>query len=148
MKRLPLLVLFGLLLPAGCSGKKPPPDPVSVKGTVLGMDGKPLTGQKLVLIFNPQDESNKKGKLPNPVVDEKTGTFSDMAVPGRYKVTLAPIVRGGGGGPAGGAGGGASGAPAELKNLPASVLDPQQSKWEVDVPAEGLDNIKLTMPAK
>src|SRR5436190_1422462 len=118
MRRLSLLVL---LLSIGCSGKKPL-EPVPIKGKVLGIDG-----QKLVLTFHPQDESNKKGKLPSPVVDTKTGTFSDMAVPGRYKVTLAPIVRGGGG-PAGGEGGGGIGTPGALK-LPPALLDPQLSPW-------------------
>ena len=138
MRRLSLLVL---LLSIGCSGKKPL-EPVPIKGKVLGIDG-----QKLVLTFHPQDESNKKGKLPSPVVDTKTGTFSDMAVPGRYKVTAAPIVLGGGGGPAGGEGGGASGAPGVPK-LPPILLDPQQSPWVVEVSTEGNDKIELRMPVK
>jgi hypothetical protein len=138
-------LLLGLILLSGCSKKQAPTqDPVPIKVTVANVNGR-----KLALTLHPQDESNKKAQLPageiKPDAGLTSGTFSGMAVPGRYKATVAPIVPGGHA-PAGGPGGGGSGAPGAQSSLPPRVMDPNQTPLEVTVPAEGDDNIKLTIP--
>src|SRR6266851_2378267 len=88
-------MLAGLLV-TGCA--QPPAAPVAVKGRATRADGKPIT--RMVITFNPREDQNKKNR-PSAVLDAK-GQFQLDCLPGRYKVTVAPIPGQAAAAPAGG----------------------------------------------
>jgi hypothetical protein len=127
--------LMGLcVVLAGC--RKPPPVPVPVKGRVQGPPGQSVNG--LLLTFYPDDESNKKGRLLSKVLDEE-GRFEGECLPGRYKVTLAPVPIHVGGDPAGaGAGKPGRGTPG-----PAKAEGLKHSWKDITIPPGGTDSLVL-----
>ena len=136
----PLLVCVGLgLLAAGC-GKKPPPEPVTLKGHLLKADGTPAP--PMVLTLQPQEDVNKSS-MPS-VATKEDGSFEVRCLPGRYKVTAAPIPRKGHGnpGPGGAEGPGAGTTP----GAPSKASAPRS--WEVEVPADGKSDLELKLPAQ
>jgi len=110
---------------------------VPVSGKVEDDRGKPVVEK--ILIFHPQDESNKHTK-PEALTD-KQGRFFVTCAKGRYKITLATPPKGPG--PGGPSGGFTPGAELGQKNNP--YRDPQQTPLLIDVPENGKDNITLTI---
>jgi hypothetical protein len=136
------VVLLGLLVLAGGCGKKPAPAPVPFVGQVLTTEKKPVGG--LVLTLHPGEERNRSNQ---PSVFLKEGRFEGTCLPGRYKVTLAPLPAQGGAGPAGGEDATAGKAPgtSTMPNVPAKYRDAQHSPWEVTIPDEGKKDLVLTL---
>lgn len=135
-----VLLLAAGILAAGC-GKKPQPAKVTVKGKVVYTGGKPVTD--LVLTFYPQEDANKQN-IPTALLG-KEGTFRFDCLPGRYKATVAPIARQGHA-PGGGAPGpGAGGTPKLPTGIPQKYLSSTGSPWDVDIPAEGKQDVELTL---
>jgi hypothetical protein len=138
-----LAVSLTVALAAGGCTKKPPPAPVPVQGRVEFAGRRPAA--RLVLTFHPRGEDNKGTPVVSAVVDEK-GRFEGSCMPGRYKVTLA-VVAVVEGNPAG-SGGGAGHAPAAPKRPSAhsKYERPEQTPWEVTVPAGGEAGLVLRLP--
>src|SRR5262245_36182489 len=110
--------------------------PVAFSGSVVSADGKPVAD--LVISFHPQEAGNA-GNRPSAALD-KDGKFKLDGIPGRYKVTLAPIPRHHGSAEATGE---LTAAPAKgsdpkkaAKGVPARYLDAQSSPWDVTIPPE------------
>lgn len=138
-----IFLALACLLPIGCR-KKPLPK-VAIAGVALNAQNKPL--DKLIIKFHPQDEDNKFSSLETAV---NNGKFEGKLQPGRYKVTLAiiPIEVGpGAGGPgtppqvpaASGKHGAAVG------GIPSQYLTEEKTPWDVTIPADGNQDMKLTM---
>lgn len=135
------VLLAACALAAGC-GKPKPPEPVTVEGKVVGIDGKPLTG--LVLTFHPQEDVNKASR-PSAHLGQKDGSFRLDCIPGRYKATLTPVPRQFGAEPGSGPGPGPIGLPKLPEGLPRKYLSATDSDLTVDVPAEGARNLVLQL---
>jgi len=133
-----ILLLAASLLAPGC-GKKTP-QPVTVKGKVVYPDGKPVTD--LVLFFHPQEDVNKQS-TPSAFLG-KEGTFQFDCLPGRYKATVAPIARQGHA-PGGAPGPAVGGTPQLPTGIPQKFLSATGSPWNVDVPADGKQDVVLTL---
>jgi hypothetical protein len=136
------LGLLGWLLLAGCT-KPPPPAPVEVKGRLL-RGGKPLT--HMVVTLHPREDQNKNNR-PIAAVDPKSGQFQLQCVPGRYKVTVAPIPVQQVATPAGGDDGNAGQQPASVdpRLVPSRYRDAESSPWEITVATGNSDEIVLTV---
>jgi len=130
---------LALALASGCGEK--PRSPVTVRGQVKREDGKPLP--PISLAFHPQDRANRL--MPTAVPDVKDGTFEVRCLPGKYKVTLAPL-QAAEDDPAR-AKDGKTGAPAPGGNLrlPARYQSASDTDWAVEVPATGKDDLVLRL---
>jgi hypothetical protein len=144
-RRLALL----LVAAAGC-GKPPappPPPPVAVSGHVLDSAGKPFG--RVMLAFNPADNTIQGQRPVVPV--QVDGTFTANCPPGVYKPTLVPLPAGAGHGPEDlglvGAKGGTVG-----KTIPEKYRTADRTPWEVRVTADGKNEFELKVaeagPAK
>jgi len=147
VRRLHRAALFGglavaLLLASACSEK--PLSPVTVKGQVKREDGKPLP--PISLAFHPQERTNRRN-MPTTIPDAKDGTFTVQCLPGKYKVTLAPL-QSAEDDPAA-AKGGKTGTPASgaALALPVRYQSASETEWSVEVPATGKDDLVLTVKA-
>jgi len=132
-----------ILAAVGCAKSKPPaPPPVAVSGKVVFAGSKPVVN--MVISLHPQDEPNASNR-PSGALD-KDGRFKiDAAIPGRYKVTLAPIPS-----QAGSAGGVELPAPKKFdpkdeKGILALFRDAKSSPLEVTVPEGGGELPVLTV---
>jgi hypothetical protein len=137
-----LLVLAAAPL-AGCSKKVPELKAVPVRGHLLQADNTPYQ-KVMVLVFYPADESAGR-TLPSPSTSTSPtdGSFSVECVPGRFKVTLAPISSSQGN-PAGGGGGPAANAP-KMEDIGAlkKYLSASTTPWEVTISDGGTENLEL-----
>ncbi len=147
MRSLICLGVAASLVAAGSGCRKKPAVPVAVKGKVERADGQPI--KDLTITFHPADESNKHGRLMTLVL-KGDGQFAGECLPGRYRVTLAPVVRGTGvGGPLIGGGAGGKGPGGLSLSFPLGYLKPDTTPWDnVVVPAGGADALVLTMAAE
>ncbi len=130
--------LLACLLATGCNVA---PVPIVVKGRVVRADGKPLT--HMIVVFHPRDDQSK-ARLPQAVLDEKTGEFLVECLPGKYKVTLAPIHMRASGGPTSGDPGGAT-PPGTDTTGAGKYGDVESSPWEVTVSPGNSDEMVLTV---
>src|SRR5438445_10860815 len=92
------MALFAFSCRLGCGGDKAP-EPVDVRGKVVGPDGK--APPRIVLTFQPVDDAIKHIKVP-AVVSEPDGRFQVSCPPGRYRVTPAAVPGQHGGPPSAG----------------------------------------------
>jgi hypothetical protein len=139
----PVTSLLLVAFVAGCGGK-PPPTPVAFKGKLVASANRPLP--QLVLTFHPQDETNKKGTVPSVATNGKDGTFEGTALPGRYKVTAAPVPLQGHATPTdSGPTAGPDSKPAS-GTIPPAYRSAPESPWEVTIPEGGKNDIVLTLP--
>jgi hypothetical protein len=126
---------FAAAIP-GCSRAKPAEAaPVAVSGRVVNSAGKPITG---MLVSLHAQEGVHAGDRPSAPLD-RDGRFSLTCIPGRYKVTLAPIPIHHGNAE----GNGELAAPAAKRpeppkgGVPRRYSDAQSSPWDVTIPPEG-----------
>jgi hypothetical protein len=135
------LGLLACLLLAGCT-KPPPPAFVTVKGRLL-RSGKPLT--QMVVTFHPREDQNKNNR-PIAAVDSKTGQFELQCLPGKYKVTVAPIPLQQAAAPAGDDGNaGQQPTNVDPRLIPSRYRDAESSPWEITVAPGNSDEIVLTV---
>jgi hypothetical protein len=131
-------VLLAVCL-AGCKDK--PPEPVPITGKVQDEAGNPMG--EMLLTLHPVEEKNKNARIESALTN-KEGTFSLTSVPGKYKITMLALPKGGsfGGAPTGGNVPAPDFGPGAEKR--ARYRDPQQTPWSVDVPLEGKKDLVLT----
>jgi hypothetical protein len=142
-KRIGFIIALPMSLVAGCANSKPkPPPPVPISGKVVFADGRPVA--KMVISLHPQDEQNASTR-PSGALDNN-GNYKMDAIPGRYKVTLAPIPATAGSAAA------ADDLPVpkkgDLKKLPdpmSRYRNATESPLELTVPASGGEMPKLTV---
>lgn len=115
-----MLIVSGLLLILGCSGKTAPPM-VTVKGKVT-LNGTAVTGGAIYL--HPDSSNSFQDDSPSSQLQLdgsftiRTFPFGEGVPPGRYKVTLVPEL-------------------ASRIGHPDYGL-PEKTPWEILVPEEGL----------
>jgi hypothetical protein len=138
-------VVFALLvIAAGCGGRREA-TPVNLEGVVKFEDQKPVP--EMILNLHPQDAANQNNR-PTDLVS-KGGSFKMKCLPGKYKVTVAPIPK---------QGGSAANNPAPAPGQPvvsgtlfpgdADYRDTQKTPWIIDVPPDGQTDLVLTIKKK
>jgi hypothetical protein len=125
-------LLLGLALGAAACQKKPPAE-VPVKGRVKGANGQPLAGAVVRFHAAP---GRAGARRTVSCVTAADGTFEARALPGTYKVTLLAVPKGAATDPDPKATGPPPG-------VPALYASPAQTRWEVEVPAGGKDDVAL-----
>ena len=144
MRRMMLLgsTLFAFSLGTGCGKSKPPSlPPVAVTGKVVLASGKPVAN--MVISFHPQDGPNAVSR-PSAALD-KNGAYAMNVVPGRYKVTLAPIPAHAGSAGAADLAVPKKGDVKEAQDILSGYKDALSSRLEVTVPETGGELSPLTV---
>jgi hypothetical protein len=137
-RRFVFVIAVGTTSLVACTPVKPTmPAPVPVTGQVVDAAGKPVT--KLMISFHAQD-GPQAGNRPADALD-KDGRFKVSCVPGRYKVTLAPIPSSHGS-TEGGEELAAPPAkraepPKRFQGIPRAYSDAASSPWDVTILPEG-----------
>ena len=125
--------LVAALLASGCAKKRP--EEVDVAGRVESADGKPV-----LVRFHPQDVDPSYAKVLT-CATKSDGTFTGTSFPGRYKVTMVPILAGSG---SSDPGTGAIARPDKgPANIPSRYMSPTETPWEETIPDAGKKDIVL-----